>query len=154
MDVSESLRSRDHLVPNHNTKMLSIGGQSVLRQARTRLSLAPSLHNTQTLSALARLLSSLALLEQKDGRLIHGSSSAVTAAKQLGGSVTGFVAGSNAKSLAEQAAKIAGIDKVIAVENGAYDKVCGDRPSMTRTLPLLTRGCITGLTGELCATPR
>jgi electron transfer flavoprotein alpha subunit len=79
--------------------------------------------SVQSLSAVARLLSSLAVLEQKDGKLIHGSSSAVTAAKQLGGSITGFVAGSNVKSIAEEAAKIAGIEKIIAVENGEYDKV-------------------------------
>ena len=77
----------------------------------------------QSLTAVARLLSTLAVLEQKDGKLIQGSSSAVTAAKQLGGSITGFVAGSNVKLIAEEAAKIAGIEKIVAVENGAYDKV-------------------------------
>ncbi len=77
----------------------------------------------QGLSAFNRLLSSLAVLEQRDGKLIHGSSSAVTAAQKLGGSITGFVAGSNIQSIAEQAAKIAGVEKIIAVDNAAYDKV-------------------------------
>jgi electron transfer flavoprotein alpha subunit len=68
----------------------------------------------------------LAILEQRDGKLIHASSNAVTAAQKLGGSITGFVAGSNIKSIAEQAAKIAGVDKIIAVDNAAYDKACLD----------------------------
>lgn len=80
----------------------------------------------QSLSALTRFLSSLAVLEQRDGKLVHGSSSAVTAARKLGGSVTGIVAGSNIKSIAEQAAKIAGVDKIIAIDNIAYDKACLD----------------------------
>ena len=94
-----------------------------MRQARTQLRWTADISSVQSLSTLTRLLSSLAVLEQKDGKLVHGSSSAVTAAKQLGGSITGLVAGSNVKPIAEEAAKIAGIDKIIAIENGAYDKV-------------------------------
>jgi len=75
-----------------------------------------------SLSAFARLLSSLAVLEQKDGKLNHGSLGAVTAAQKLGGSITGFVAGSNIKAVAEEAAKVTGVEKIIAVENGAYDR--------------------------------
>lgn len=78
----------------------------------------------QSISGLPRWLSSLAVLEQRDGKLIHGSSSAVTAAQKLGGSITGFVAGSNIKSIAEQAAKIAGVEKIIAIDNASYDKAC------------------------------
>jgi electron transfer flavoprotein alpha subunit len=74
-------------------------------------------------SGLARLLSSLAVLEQKDGKLLPGSLGAVTAAQKLGGSITGFLAGSNVKSAAESAARVHGLEKVITVENGAYDKV-------------------------------
>ncbi|KAI0009714.1 hypothetical protein F4779DRAFT_358612 [Xylariaceae sp. FL0662B] len=73
-------------------------------------------------SAFRRLLSSLAVLEQRDGKLNHGSLSAITAAKQLGGSVHGFVAGSNIKPVAEEAAKVEGVEKIIAVDNAAYDK--------------------------------
>ncbi len=47
----------------------------------------------------------------------------MTAAQKLGEPVTGFVAGSNIKAVAEDAAKVEGIDKIIYVENGAYDKV-------------------------------
>lgn len=73
--------------------------------------------------ARRRLLATLAILEQKDGQLNHGSLSAFTAAKKLGGPVHGFVAGSNIKPVAEQAAKVDGVEKIIAVDNGAYDKV-------------------------------
>jgi electron transfer flavoprotein alpha subunit len=70
-----------------------------------------------------RLLSTLAVLEQKDGQLNHGSLSAFTAAKKLGGSVHGFIAGANIQTAAEQAAKIDGVEKIITVDNAAYEKV-------------------------------
>lgn len=105
-------------------EMLSIAGRSVLHQARTQLRPSAGRPSVQSLSAFGKLISSLAVLEQRDGKLLHGSSSAVTAAQKLGGPITGFVAGSNIKSIAEEAAKIAGVDKIIAVENEAYDKAC------------------------------
>ncbi|CAJ2513762.1 Uu.00g018810.m01.CDS01 [Anthostomella pinea] len=73
-------------------------------------------------SAYQRLLSSLAILEQREGKLNHGSLSAVTAATKIGGSIHGFVAGSNIKPVAEEAAKVEGVEKIIAVDNAAYDK--------------------------------
>src|ERR1700712_5723360 len=100
--------------------MISRAGHSILRQARTQLRIRTG---AASLSALARLLSSLAVLEQRDGKLNHGSLGAVTAALKLGGSITGFVAGSNIKAVAEEAAKVKGIEKIIAVDNVAYDKV-------------------------------
>jgi len=80
-------------------------------------------------SALQRLSSSLAILEQRDGKLNHGSLSAITAAQKVGGSIHGFVAGSNIKAVAEEAAKVAGVEKIIAVDNAAYDKVCISTPN-------------------------
>lgn len=73
--------------------------------------------------ARQRLLSTLAILEQREGQLNHGSLSAFTAAKKLGGTVHGFVAGSNIKGVAEEAAKVDGVEKIITVENEAYEKV-------------------------------
>ena len=70
----------------------------------------------------ARLLSALAVLEQRTGELQNGSLSAVTAAQKLGGSISAFVAGSNIRPVAEAAAKVNGMEKVIMVENGSYDK--------------------------------
>lgn len=50
------------------------------------------------------------------------SLAAVSAAQKLGGSITGFLAGSNTKAVAEDAAKVEGLEKVIYVDNAAYDK--------------------------------
>ena len=105
--------------------MLFATRASVLRQAQYYL--GPS--NRQQQSAFARLLSSLALLEQRDGKLQNASLSAVTAAQKLGGSVTGFVASGGIKGVAEEAAKVKGIDKIIMIENGSYDKVCNTKPA-------------------------
>ena len=99
--------------------MLLIARHSALQTPRL---FCNALHRAQPLS-VARLLSTLAVLEQRDGKLNGGSLCAVTAAKKLGGSVTGFVAGSNIKTVAEQAAKVNGMEKVVMVDNGAYDKV-------------------------------
>ena len=125
--------------------MISKAGHSILRQMRTQLRLKPGSTPVATLSASARLLSSLAVLEQRDGKLNHGSLGAVTAAQKLGGSITGFVAGSNIKAVAEEAAKVKGIEKVIAVDNGAYDKVC----HWTGFNDTLAEDFI-GITRELC----
>ncbi|KFY88063.1 hypothetical protein V500_06594 [Pseudogymnoascus sp. VKM F-4518 (FW-2643)] len=95
--------------------MLSSVSRSVLRQARPQF-------RVQSLSQLQRLLSTLAVLEQNNGKLNTGSLSAVTAAKKLGGSVTAFVAGGSIKSVAEEAAKVEGVEKVISVDNAAYDR--------------------------------
>ncbi|KAK4697360.1 electron transfer flavoprotein alpha subunit, partial [Lecanoromycetidae sp. Uapishka_2] len=65
----------------------------------------PSILIRQQQLAFARLLTSLAVLEQREGKLQNASLSAVTAAQKLGGSITGFIAGSGAKSVAEEAAK-------------------------------------------------
>ncbi len=99
--------------------MLPIARHSALRASRLLSTTLPR----SSLSPLLRLLSTLAVLEQKDGKLNGGSLCAVTAGKRLGGSVTGFIAGSNVKAVAEQAAKGHGMEKVVMVDSGAYDKV-------------------------------
>ncbi|CAK7565482.1 MAG: Electron transfer flavoprotein alpha-subunit [Sporothrix epigloea] len=73
-------------------------------------------------ASLARLLSSLAILEQRDGQLIAGSLSAVTAAKKIGGPVHAFVAGGGVKSVADEVAKVEGIEKVVVIDSAAYEK--------------------------------
>lgn len=42
---------------------------------------------------------------------------------KLGGPIAGFIAGSGAKAVAEEAAKVKGLDKVIYVDSDAYSKV-------------------------------
>jgi electron transfer flavoprotein alpha subunit len=68
-------------------------------------------------------LSTLAILEQRDGQLVQGSLSALTAGTKVGGPVHAFLAGSNVSAAAEQAAKVNGVEKIITVENDAYNKV-------------------------------
>ena len=102
---------------------------------------APRTATPFSASSLRSFLSSLAILEQREGQLNHGSLSAVTAAQKLGGSVHAFVAGGGVKSVADQAAKIEGVEKIIAVDNPAYDKVRRDTYthslSNTRSVPVL-----------------
>ncbi|KAL2261711.1 hypothetical protein VTK26DRAFT_3533 [Humicola hyalothermophila] len=102
--------------------MLSAGRRAFSALARPTLRNATTPAFARSPAALRRLLSALAILEQRDGQLNTGSLSAVAAAQKLGGSVHGFIAGSNIKAVAEEAAKVEGLEKVIAVENGAYDK--------------------------------
>jgi electron transfer flavoprotein alpha subunit len=72
-------------------------------------------------SVQARLASTLAILEQREGQLNASSLGAITAAQKIGGSIHGFLAGP--KSVAEAAAKVKGLEKVLMVDNSAYDKV-------------------------------
>lgn len=102
--------------------MLLSAGKGVLPQVWIRIRTTARSH-TVTSPAVVRLLSSLAVLEQKNGKLQHSSLSAATAAHKVGGSIVGFVAGGGIKAVAEEASKIKGLDKVIMVENVAYDKV-------------------------------
>ena len=69
------------------------------------------------------MLSTLAVLEQRDGQLSHSSLSAFTAAKKLGGSVHGFIAGGSVSAAAQEAAKVEGVEKIITVDNAFYEKV-------------------------------
>ena len=93
-----------------------------LRQAQCYLGSSRTFNQPRQL-AFARLLSSLAVLEQRDGKLQCASLSAITAARKLGGSIIGFVAGKEARSVAEEAAKVKGVERIIVVENSAYEKV-------------------------------
>lgn len=103
-------------------RMLLTTRHCAFRQVQCYLRPSKSFH-LQHQSAFSRSLSSLAVLEQREGKLYSASLSAVTAAQKLGGPVTGFVAGSHVRSVAEEAAKIKGMGKIIMVENGVYDKV-------------------------------
>ncbi|KAM0795753.1 electron transfer flavoprotein-like protein subunit alpha [Usnea florida] len=101
--------------------MLFTARHSALRQAQCYLRSSRTFNQPRQL-ALTRLLSSLAVLEQREGKLQSASLSAITAARKLGGSITGFVAGKQARSVAEEAAKVKGVEKIIVVENSAYEK--------------------------------
>lgn len=120
------LAPRDGTHHHHHpaVAMIPLARHSVLRTARTQFWPTRTLSQPAS-SALARLLSTLAVLEQRDGKLQNSSLSAIAASQKLGGSVTGFLAGSGVKGTsAAEAAKIKGIEKVVVVENDAYEKVC------------------------------
>lgn len=76
------------------------------------------------LSRTRLLLSTLAVLEQRDGQLNKGSLGAITAAQKLGGTVHAFIAGSDATAAAQEASKTEGLEKILTVNSGAYEKVC------------------------------
>jgi len=113
--------------------MLSVTRGPFLRQVQSHLRPLPSINGQRQL-AFTRLLNSLAILEQREGKLDNASLSAVTAAQKLSGPITGFIAGSSAKSVAEEAAKVKGLKKIIMIENRAYDKV---RPHVGSSVPLV-----------------
>ncbi|GAB7337100.1 hypothetical protein MBLNU457_g2500t1 [Dothideomycetes sp. NU457] len=102
--------------------MFSVARHSALRQARTTCLRSTRPVTISREATLARLLSTLAVLEQREGKLNMSSLAAVSAGMKLGGSITGFVAGSNIKAVAEEASKVEGLEKVIYIENGDYDK--------------------------------
>lgn len=128
--------------------MFPLARYSVLRAARSQLYPSSRALNQ---TALSRLLSTLAVLEQRDGKLQTSSLAAVAAAQKLGGSITAFVAGNAVKgTAAAEAAKIKGLEKVVAVENAAYDKVCYSQLCLGGWM------CMNGLilTGSCRASPR
>ena len=100
--------------------MLAAARATSLQSHRLALRTSTPVYISST--TFKRLLSALAVLEQRDGRLNSSSLSAVAAASKLGGSVTGFVAGNGGKSIAEEAAKVKGLDKIVYVDSAAYDK--------------------------------
>jgi electron transfer flavoprotein alpha subunit len=100
--------------------MFSLARSTALRGMRSQI-LSSSRATLQS-AALARLASTLAVLEQREGALNTASLGAVTAGQKLGGSIHGFVAGKNVKGVAEEAAKVEGLEKVIMVENEDYQR--------------------------------
>merc|ERR1719198_1298629 len=68
-----------------------------------------------------RLASTLVVAEHAEGKLGDSTLSVVTAAKAVGGDVSVLVAGSGAKAVAEQAAKVDGVSAVLAADDAAYD---------------------------------
>lgn len=100
----------------------------LLRQATTclRQNGPTPIRRVSRNAALQRLLSTLAVLEQRDGKLNMSSLASISAAQKLGGSIHGFVAGGNIKAVADEASKVEGLEKVVFVDNAAYDKGLAD----------------------------
>ena len=129
--------------------MLQAAPRSVFRQLRCRARTSKVSYAFQS-PQLARLLSSLAVLEQRDGTLNPSSLAAITAAREVGGSVTALVAGSNITPVAQEVAKVNDLSKVIKIDNGAYDKVDIYTVTSLRSLCL----CCAGSSRKLCSYAR
>ncbi len=66
-------------------------------------------------------MSVLVYAEHDNQHLKSETHKLVTAAKKMGGSVDVLVAGANVQELAQQAAKIAGVDRVLVADNSVYE---------------------------------
>ncbi|GAA5807924.1 hypothetical protein MFLAVUS_001304 [Mucor flavus] len=62
----------------------------------------------------------LLFVEHKDGLIGGATLNALTAASQLGGSVTALVAGDAPESVVQQVSKLAGISKILTAKDAAY----------------------------------
>ena len=111
----------EHDTYTHIPAMYSLARSCALRATRSHLPTTLG-SSSRSAAALSRLASTLAILEQREGSLNSASLGAVTAGTKIGGSVHGFIAGKNVKSIAEEAAKVEGLEKVISVDNEAYDR--------------------------------
>lgn len=70
-----------------------------------------------------RAIGTLVFAEHEDGKLLPATASAVTAAVQLKeGPVTALVTGSASASVAAEAAKLAGLDRVLTANGQQYDR--------------------------------
>ena len=65
-------------------------------------------------------MSVLVYAEHDNASLKAATLNAVTAAQQIGGDITILVAGSGCAAVGEQAAKVAGVSKVLVADNAAY----------------------------------
>lgn len=104
------------MAPALRTSLLR-GAQSCLRQHR----ISPISRLSQD-AYLRRLASTLAVLEQREGKLNPSSLASIAAAQKLGGPIHGFLAGADGAAAAAEAAKVPGLEKVIYVDNAAYEK--------------------------------
>ena len=74
-------------------------------------------------------MSVLVLAEHDNSELKSATLNTVTAAIEIGGDVTILVAGSGCGAVAEQAAKVAGVAKVLVADNAAYTNMLAENTS-------------------------
>ena len=74
-------------------------------------------------------MSVLVLAEHDNSELKSATLNTVTAAIEIGGDVTILVAGSGCGAVAEQAAKVAGVAKVLVADNAAYANMLAENTS-------------------------
>ena len=64
---------------------------------------------------------SILVIAEHDNKALNGATlNVVAAAQKIGGDITVLVAGSNAQAVADQAAKVAGVSKVLLADDAAY----------------------------------
>ena len=66
-------------------------------------------------------MTTLLFIEHGNGQIRDGSLKALTAAREIGASVHALVLGAGSKPVAEAAAMLDGVDKVLHAEDGVYD---------------------------------
>ncbi len=75
-------------------------------------------------------MSTLVIAEHDNGSLKGATLNTVAAAQALGGDIDILVAGSNCSGAAEEAAKVAGIGKVLVADNAAYEHQLAENVSL------------------------
>src|SRR5205807_1503689 len=68
-----------------------------------------------------RVMKTLLLAKHDNKRLFDATQKALTAARELGGEIDVLVAGKDCRSVAEQAAKLAGVAKVLLAEDAGLE---------------------------------
>ncbi|HAN26222.1 MAG TPA: electron transfer flavoprotein subunit alpha, partial [Haliea salexigens] len=75
-------------------------------------------------------MSTLVIAEHDNGSLKPATLNAVTAAQALGADIDILVAGANCAAAGDEAAKIAGIGKVLVADNAAYEHQLAENVSL------------------------
>ena len=63
---------------------------------------------------------SILVIAEHDNKALNAATLNVAAAQKIGGDITVLVAGSGAQAVADQAAKVAGVSKVLLADDAAY----------------------------------
>ncbi|PVZ77487.1 electron transfer flavoprotein subunit alpha, partial [Serratia sp. S1B] len=64
---------------------------------------------------------SILVIAEHDNQILNGATlNVVAAAQKIGGDITVLVAGSGAQAVADAAAKVAGVSKVLLADNAVY----------------------------------
>ena len=72
-------------------------------------------------------MTTLFFIEHANGKVSDQSLKAISATKDLGEEVHGMVAGTDIESVVEEASKIAGVSKIIHIENDEYNNILAEK---------------------------
>lgn len=94
-----------------------------LRFARLQARLHDPSSGTRLIS-FSRFVSTLVILEHREGKLDLGSTKAISAGIEFGGTITGLLAGKNIENIGREAAQVLGLDKVLTIKTqSGHDQV-------------------------------